>query len=109
MKEIICKSIKLCKENDFLIWVYVRIGLMRTPNDVAIGFVYIPPEGSPHIPYDVEPFEMLQNAIMCKSKQHVVYICGDTNARTGTHNDYICVYKFEDEIAGLTSSYDTTA
>ena len=108
VKESICKNIKLCKENDFLIWVYVRSSLMKTPNDVAIGFVYIPPEGSPHIPYDVEPFEMLQNAIMCKFKQHVVYICGDTNARTGTYDDYICMDRFEDEVAGLTSSYDTT-
>ena len=82
---------------------------MRTPNDVAIGFVYIPPDGSPHIPYDVEPFEMLQNAIMCKSKQHMVFICGDTNTRTGTYDDYICMDKFEDEIAGLTASYDITA
>ena len=51
---------------------------------------------------------MLQNAIMCKPKQHVVYICGDTNARTGTYDDYICMDTFEEEIAGLTSSYDTT-
>ena len=43
VKESICKNIKLCKENDFLIWVYVRSSLMRTPNDVAIGFVYTPP------------------------------------------------------------------
>ena len=48
-----------------------------------------PPEGSPHIPFDVEPFEMFKNAIMCKYKQHEVYICDDTNATTGTYDDYI--------------------
>ena len=72
-------------------------------SDVAIGFVYIPREGSTHIPYGVKPFDMLQNAIMGKFKQHVVYICGDTNARTGTYDDYICVDKFGEVIAGLTS------
>ena len=75
---------------------------------LLFGLFTFPPKVVP-IPYDVEPFEMLQNAIMCKSKQHVVYICGDTNARTGTYDDYIGMDKFEDKIAGLTSSYDTTA
>ena len=72
-------------------------------------FVYIPPESSPYIPYDVEAFEILQNAIMYKSKQYVVYICRDTNARTGTYDGYLCMDKFEDAIAGLTSNHYTTA
>ena len=98
----------MCKENDILLWVYVRSSTLRTPNDVAIGFVYIPPEGSTHISYDVEPFEMLKNEVMLKSKQYLDYIGGDTNTRTSTYYDYICMDKLEDEIKGLTSNYDTT-
>ena len=51
---------------------------------------------------------MLKDEIMLKSKQYLVYICGDTNAKTSTCHDYICMDKLEDEIMGLTSNYDTT-
>jgi hypothetical protein len=73
-----------------ILWVKICKQFLKVDNDVYIGFVYIPPEGSRF--YNNEMFDSVSESILnVLSKSDYVMLMGDFNARTGLLNDY-CTY-----------------
>ena len=91
------------KESDFLVWLVISSKLLSLGEELHIGFVYIPPEGSPHIESTGEPFVMLQDSVVRRPTDNVI-LCGDFNSRTGNLLDYIDNENVHDVFDGCLST-----
>ena len=74
-------------ESDNLVWVVIRGSHLNQRSELHIGFVYIPPESSPHSSMDC--FTNICESVANRFRRGEVIICGDTNARTGNLLDYV--------------------
>ena len=80
-----CVDLLKC-DCDFVLWLKVDKVTLNIDNDLFIGIVYIPPEGSRF--YKNDMFSKIEESILnmyCNS-EHIMLI-GDFNARTGILND----------------------
>jgi hypothetical protein len=69
------------------VWVKLETNLTGTDKPVAIAFVYFPPHNSTHS-IDQNYFSLLENDIASYQEQHMIYVCGDFNARTKSAPDW---------------------
>ena len=74
----------LKSHDDFIVWVNIQDGREL---DVAICFVYFPPEGSTCNPSREDYFDVLTEDIRELKEQFPLIIMGDFNARTGSLSD----------------------
>ena len=70
---------------DVIAWFKLRKDRFHLPNDIYLGNVYVVPEGSSYLNYDV--FDLIKKDIAKFPSGTQVLICGDYNARTGTAPD----------------------
>ena len=81
--------VKIVKQTDIVVWLCIKRDILKVRKDLYIGFIYIPPQGSPYS--DIEHFQEIINDIevyICKGD---VVISGDFNARTSNVDDYVTV------------------
>ena len=80
-------KIKINNTLETIVWIKLKSSLVNTENDVCIGCIYMPPEGSSYVIDTCCPFTDLQeeiSKIQCKN----IFLCGDFNARVGSLLDY---------------------
>ena len=78
---------KIDTESDYVLWIELSKHLFKLDENVILGAVYIPPEGSNF--YNEDEFSQLENEITsyCNSHKYVL-LSGDQNARTSEIKDY---------------------
>ena len=76
-------------ESQFVQWVNISNVAFDLQNDIILGCVYVPPEGSKYS--NSESFDEIEKELIALSKDSNIYsaIVGDFNAKTGTLNDFI--------------------
>ena len=82
--------VKIVKQTDIVVWLCIKRDILKVRKDLYIGFVYIPPEGSPSS--DIEHFQEITNDIEVYTSKGDVIISGDFNARTSNVEDYVTVF-----------------
>ena len=87
ISDMLYKYVRVNRESDSLVWIQIQGKCLSKPDDINIGVIYIPPEGSPYA--NIDDFDILGESVRNKSKNGQVYICGDTNARTSELVDYV--------------------
>ena len=87
ISDMLYKYVLVNRESDSLVWIQIQGKCLSKPDDINIGVIYIPPEGSPYA--NIDDFDILGESLRNKSKNGQVYICGDTNARTSELVDYV--------------------
>ena len=70
---------------DNIAWFGLSSSLLKSEKPIAIGTVYLPPEGSTHNQEDL--FAVLENDCARLMDTYQILICGDLNARTGNLSD----------------------
>ena len=78
--ETLKSHVKIVKQTDIVAWLCIKRDILKVRKDLYIGFVYIPPEGSPYS--DIEHFQEITNDIEVYISKGDVIISGDFNART---------------------------
>ena len=76
-------------ESQFVQWVKISNVAFDLQNDIILGCVYVPPEGSKYS--NSESFDEIEKELIALSKDSNMHsaIVGDFNAKTGTLNDFI--------------------
>lgn len=75
---------------DCIIWLKLDRCFLKLSSDVYLCCTYIAPENSPvHALYDFDIFQKLEGEIRFYKTKGDVYLLGDTNARTGSKDDFI--------------------
>ncbi|CAG2201848.1 unnamed protein product [Mytilus edulis] len=79
----------LSSESQFVQWMKVTKSIFGLQNDVIVGCIYIPPEGSKYS--NLEAFDEIENELMSLKKVKDVHtaLIGDFNAKTGILNDFV--------------------
>ncbi|CAG2201838.1 unnamed protein product [Mytilus edulis] len=79
----------LSSESQFVQWMKVAKSIFGLQNDVIVGCIYIPPEGSKYS--NLEAFDEIENELMSLKKVSDVHtaLIGDFNAKTGILNDFV--------------------
>jgi hypothetical protein len=86
----------LPKSNDIILWLKIAGVQLKLEEDLFIGCVYIPPEGSNY--YSKDCFVELENDLIAmSSSSKFVCITGDFNARTKNLTDYTNMDKYVTE------------
>ncbi|CAC5399374.1 unnamed protein product [Mytilus coruscus] len=79
----------ISSESQFVQWMKVSKNIFGLQNDVIVGCIYIPPEGSKYS--NLEAFDEIENELMSFKKVSDVHtaLIGDFNAKTGILNDFV--------------------
>jgi len=79
------------EENEYTIWLKLSCQYFDTEKDIFIGAIYMPPESSSYYRNNesVDPFLVLESAVMKYGDLGEILLMGDFNARTATLKDYI--------------------
>ena len=76
----------LTNDSEFVSWIKIKGSLFNSTEDVIIGVVYIPPEGSDYS--TIDSFNDLETELLSmRNSSKYVYLIGDFNARTGDKQD----------------------
>ena len=84
-KSTLHNSLQILKIERNYIWLKLKRDLIPTERDIYLCAIYIPPSESPYYPEDI--FSCLESEICYYQAQGNILLCGDFNARTGTHSD----------------------
>ena len=87
--ETLKSHVNIVKQTDIVVWLCIERDILKVRKDLYIGFVYIPPEGSPYS--DIEHFQEITNDIEVYISKGDVITSGDFNARTSNVDDYVTV------------------
>ena len=88
IKNHLVKHVTVVEENnDFVLWIQISKEMLNIQQDLFVGIVYMPPEGSRFVSDD--SFDIVEQSILNHiAKSEFVMVMGDFNARTGTVCDY---------------------
>ena len=74
-----------------MIWVVLNVDLIGSHENISLGFVYIPPDGSTGITGDIDPFNLITESVMIQANKSFAYLCGEfySTCTTGILGDFI--------------------
>ena len=76
--------------SNYIMWIKLSKELFTVDQDMYMGIVYLPPEGSKYV--NDEAFIELEHSILhYSSLSDYVHIVGDFNARTSNRSDYVVI------------------
>lgn len=75
---------------DSIVWLKIDKSINEQNRDTFFAFVYIPPANSTfYTHYDCDLFYELENQLSSLKDMRNIFVIGDFNARTKTHDDFV--------------------